>query len=178
VSTIEKPFLFNVLKHHLSHQKDYIRCYVNDIPSLKADLAIIGNSQMDVYCGSLGVERISTDILKFINNSFTVSKQEYSKYILKHNNFFVVSISDHSEWVLRKGIDPDRYIHFHPARYSCHTFRVNANTLKTLIAAGIIADGSIGLAEINSARKVLDLDPVKKLSPDQGIGKFLRYFNR
>lgn len=173
---IEKPFLFNPLKHHLSYQKEFIRCFGNDISSLKLELATIGSSQMDVYCGPLGSERISLDIYKLISCSFKVNYLNYNEFLLQYNNFFVVSISDHSKWVLRKGIDPDRYIHFHPARYSPHTFRVNANTLKTLMAAGIIADQTIGLTEINSARRILDLDPVDKLTPTQGIGKFLMYY--
>jgi len=174
---VEKPFLFNPLKHHLNHQLDYIRSYGKSISTLKSDLSIIGSSQMDVYRGSLTVDGIILEIFKYINTRFTIDKQDYNKHLLKYNNYFVLSISDHSEWVLRKGIDPERYIHFHPARYSPHTFRINANTLKTLIAAGIMADQSIGLKEINSARRLLGLDPIGKLNQNQGIGKFIGYFN-
>ena len=58
------------------------------------------------------------------------------------------------------------FVHIHPARYSKHTIRIKATTLKSIIAAKIVLrnTSSIGLSEMNTIRvKYLHLSPVKSL---------------
>ena len=176
VLPIPKPFLFNPLKHHLGYINSYIKQYNEDLSNLRKDLQLIGSSQMDIYCGTMLVGDIVENISNFLTNSLINNKIQYIEVILKVNKFRVIDLSDGSKWVLLPGIDPDRFIHFHPARYSPNTFRITANALKSLIAAGIMFGQSMGLKEINSARALLGLGPIRKLNPNQGIGKYLQYF--
>ncbi len=141
---------------------------------LKSYLQTIGDSQMDLYTGALSIAQISGDILNFINTTLLIDKGSYIKYIHEHNDHYKITILDGSEWILREGLDSERYIHFHPARYSPNTIRIKANTLKSLIAAHIIHKNHVGLPEINQVRsEILQLAPLKQLSPDIGISKHL-----
>ena len=64
---IVEPVVFNPIKHHLEFMKEfiYIRSDVNtdtDIKILIKELKHIGTSVMDVYTGSLSVEKICKEI--------------------------------------------------------------------------------------------------------------------
>ena len=160
MSSIPEPLLFNPLKHHLGYIKGYISQFNrDDMTILKSYLQTIGDSQMDLYTGALSIAQISHQILIFINEL---------------NGYYMITISDGSKWILRDGLNSERYIHFHPARYSPNTVRIKANTLKSLIAAHIIHKNHVGLPEINQVRsEILQLAPLKQLSPDIGISKHL-----
>jgi hypothetical protein len=179
VSVIAKPFLFNPLKHHLGYILEFIQHYGNTISLLKSDLSIIGNSQMDVYCGTLSLEDIKNEIYEYLCNCISINNISYIKLINEYNGYLIIALSDDSNWVLRKGNGRDRYIHFHPARVGAHTFRITANALKTWIAASIIGKNSIELKEINQARvHILGLAPIEKLYPNRGLGKFISHFRQ
>ena len=175
---LREPFLFNPLKHHLGYIRKFIRDYRSEIQCLRSDLSDIGNSQMDVYSGTLSIRDLTEEIIYYLSTCLSVDKDLYIKLINEYKGYFVIALSDHSKWVLRIGYPPNRYIHFHPARKSPYSFRITANTLKTLIAASIISNNYIGLNDINLARQqVLGLGPIKRLSRTQGIGKYTaRYF--
>jgi len=180
MSSIPEPLLFNPLKHHLGYIKVYIS-QVNraDITKLKSDLLLIGDSQMDLYTGALSIAQISHQILIFINDSLLSNKSIYIKYIHELNDHYEITISDGSEWILREGLNSERYIHFHPARYSPNTIRIKANTLKSLIAACIIHKNHVGLSEINQVRsEILNLGPLKQLISDCGIGRRIKLFDQ
>ena len=175
MSSVPEPLLFNPLKHHLGYIKEYIRQFNrDDMTILKSYLQTIGDSQMDLYTGALSIAQISHQILIFINDSLLSSKRVYIKFINELNGYCMITISDGSKWILREGLNSERYIHFHPARYSPNTDRIKANTLKSLIAAHIIHKNHVGLPEINQVRsEILQLAPLKQLSPDIGISKHL-----
>jgi hypothetical protein len=176
MSSIPEPLLFNPLKHHLGYIKEYIRQFSrDDMTILKSYLQTIGDSQMDLYTGALSIDQISYQILIFINDSLLSSKSIYVKFINELIGYCMIAISDGSKWILREGLNSERYIHFHPARYSPNTVRIKANTLKSLIAAHIIHKNHVGLPEINQVRsEILQLPPLKQLSQDIGISKHIR----
>lgn len=180
MSSIPEPLLFNPLKHHLGYIKVYISQFIrDDITKLKSDLLSIGDSQMDLYTGALSIAQISHQILIFINDSLLSSKSIYIKFIHEMNDHYRITISDGSEWILREGLNSERYIHFHPARYSPNTIRIKANTLKSLIAACIIHKNQVGLSEINQVRsEILNLGPLKQLISDCEIGRRIKLFDQ
>ena len=165
---LNAPFLFNPLKHHLDFIRSYIRSYEHkDYDRLKSDLLKIGESQMDLYLGELSIGRITKEIMAFLTNSNLLEKEPFFQHLDKHGGFVKISLSDQSTWVLRRGEDPNSYIHIHPARYGKHSIRVKATTLKSIIAVTIIFNytPSIGLDELNKVRvKILDLSPIKYIS--------------
>ena len=80
-----------------------------------------------------------------------------------------------SRWVLRRGTEPGRHVHVHPARWAPHTLRVRANVLKTAVM--VLAHASVyggdprDVARINAVRRqYLGLSPIKELAGDQGLG--------
>lgn len=178
MGNIPKPLLFNPLKHHFGYISEFVSQYDRNPVNLTTDLTVIGNSQTDLYLGALTVEKVCLEILYYINNTLLNDKHIYIKLINKFKGYLTLAISDGSIWVLRQGNHPGRYVHIHPARYSSHTCRITANTLKTLIAANVLYSGSIGLKEINLARsRLLGLQPVKSISPSKGMGKYIELFS-
>jgi len=87
----------------------------------------------------------------------------------------MLTLSDGSVWVLRKGVESAHYVHIHPGRYSKYSIRVKATTLKSAIAIKIFyGELSItSLGKINDARKFLNISPIKNLDPKKSIGKML-----
>ena len=177
-SFVPKPFLFNPLKHHLGYINKYIGNYHDkDYSKLRSDLLVIGESQMDLYTGVLSTAEISRQILLLISNSLLINNSSYIKFIHESGGYYKTSLSDGSEWVLRRGRDPERYVHFHPARNSPFTVRIKANSLKTLIAAYSMHKNHVRLPEINQVRsEILQSEPFIQLIKDSGIGKHLDLF--
>jgi hypothetical protein len=80
---------------------------------------------------------------------------------------------------LRLGEQEERYVHIHPGRYSPHTIRVKANTLKTAIALSVwmkvYNHREINLELLNHVRReILAASPVKSLEGTEG---FIKLFN-
>ena len=83
----------------------------------------------------------------------------------------------------KKGNLAERYIHIHPAKYSKHTIRVRATTLKTVLTLcvnkiPIRDDASQNLQTVNKQRSLfLQLSPIKSLNEkDSGILKLWQLF--
>ena len=179
LTTIKKPYLFNPLKHHLGYILEFIKCYGDKTSSLRKDLSIIGSSQIDLYCGCLSIDHLLKEFDHYLNNCISIDKDSYIELINESNDYLVVALSDGSEWFLRVGTESDRYVHFHPARFSPQTLRITANALKSLISAGIISDKAISLEAINRARvAILGLDPIQDLDTNHGIGQFVSLFTK
>jgi hypothetical protein len=91
--------------------------------------------------------------------------------------FRSITLSDTSEWILREGADPEAYVHIHPGRYSPHTFRVKATSLKIAVCA-IYLDGkpnSLDTAFINNIRTgILNLSPVKEYVSTSSTARMIR----
>jgi hypothetical protein len=168
--------LFNTYKHHLLSIKEEI-INANEFV-FRQILLKIGNSQMDMYVGSLKVEAIKEEIILKLKGLSLFEKDMIVKYLEENNSYFSIKISDDSVWVMREGRDKIQFVHIHPARYSVNTLRVKANTLKTaLVATKFLNKMENNLQNINDLRvKYLNLSPIKDIEESQTIVKILALF--
>jgi len=179
-SRIPEPFQFNPLKHHLGFIREFISLTLPDdgkieIPGLIKEVRRIGSSVMDVYTGSLSVRDICREITDYlmINELDTVTN--FSGWTGNtFSDFRTVTLSDTSCWMLKYHNDEKRFVHLFPSRQSPHSFRVKANTLKSAIMYYIlIGRDFISREDLNKARKLLGLSPVKTTADAEAITEMI-----
>lgn len=161
------PVLFNSLKHHCHALRLFIRGYdTRRLPELSFSLLTIGGSQMDLYKGELAEAAICQEVIHYLTGLNALSEPAYQQFLLPEQ-YKTIVLSDTSQWVLRLGEKETLHIHIHPGRYSPHTLRVKATTLKTAIALLIWQKdkpGAPDTATFNYIRKdVLLLSPVRSV---------------
>jgi hypothetical protein len=179
---VPPPVLFNCLKHHLGFIHDYIEASVasKNMEALSSQLLSIGESQMDLYLGGLAPALIAHQIVVQLQENKMYERAAYVNFL--HTNepgYQKMIISDHSVWILRLGEVEGRYVHIHPGRYSPHTVRVKASTLKTAIALSVWMKlhvyTEVTVEMLNYVRKnILSTSPVKSLTAAEGFGKIFR----
>ncbi|MCY1723365.1 hypothetical protein OU798_23645 [Prolixibacteraceae bacterium Z1-6] len=180
---IPVPITFNPQKHHFRFLLSEIGYWKTmELPKVKNDLLLIGNNLIDFYLGSLSVQQICNESIRFFQQK-EINDEEKFTHWLKGANYKKMTLSDQSEWLVKKGNSHTHYIHIHPAKFSKHTIRVRAATLKTVIAllvnsVSIQKSISKNLLSINSVReKMLGLSPIKSADePDSGILRLWRLF--
>jgi hypothetical protein len=177
---IPEPFQFNPLKHHLSYIKEFISGKLSeeegiDVKTLVKEVRHIGTSVMDVYTGSRSFEEICSEITYHLQKSRLDRIKSFSEWTgIKYNDFKTIAISDNSIWMLKYHNDEKRFIHIFPARFSPHSFRVKANTLKSAVLYYIIIGKDfISRADLNKARQYLGLSPVKDTAEAEAITKMI-----
>jgi len=178
---VSRPINFNCWKHHASFIKKQIEEVKSkdDIESFKLILRKIGESQMDLYFGLLSPAEISNKIIDYLKKEKIFPVNPYIGWLNeKGADYQLIKLTDESVWTLRLGEKAERYIHIHPGRYSPHTRRVKALTLKTVILTlcceRIGGPESSGKELINKIReKYLDEPPLKSFSVESGLGKLL-----
>lgn len=178
---LPEPILFHPLKHHLGHLQEFIRhAATTPEAELKAALRTLGSSQLDLYTGLLPPLRIAQEVAAHLQELNLLQPDAYLTYLKTiSQEYFTLTLSDETDWVLRWGRVARRYVHLHPARYTGHTARVKANVLKTAVAA-VIASGNSGgtaidVTLINRVRvEWLALPPVKDFSAEEGVGEVIR----
>jgi hypothetical protein len=179
-SPIPGPFQFNPLKHHLG----FIRQFAveksssdnkTDVSVLLKDIRHIGTSVMDVYTGALEPNTILVEILKSLESKNLASEPSFEKWAGKgFYDYKIIILNDGSEWTLKYHNDRNRYIHLFPARESPHTFRIKANTLKSAILYYVLIGKDYILREdLNKARKLLGLSPVKDCEESEAITRLI-----
>ncbi len=174
---IDKPFNFNQLKHHLLVIKSFINNYNKGPEGLRSSLLSLGTGLMDLYTGKLSAGEIAEDLKDQLMKERLFYEEEFIMKLRSESGYIERNISDGSSWILRESIENDRYIHIHPGRYSLHTTRVKATTLKTCIGVRCIyKNREFELKEVNSIRSLLDLSAIKRIQKDRGIGKVLELF--
>jgi len=181
------PVTFNCWKHHAGFIKNQTvvlqKNKVSKEEFLKL-LLVIGESQMDLYLGKLSPKQIANEVISSVINSNAKGHNSYTRWLLEdRQSYKQIKLSDKSIWTLRLGNEKKRYIHIHPGRYSPHTIRVKAVTLKTTIAIKVLVEGSESvLPDLNSINEVrksfLKLPPLKLISLSSGVGKFLNILNQ
>lgn len=170
---IPEPILFSPLKHHLGFMREYISLktegdYNSDCKVLLKEMKHLGKSVMDVYTGSLSIFGICKEVKGFLDQT---GIEKFSHWVGKKiNDFKIISLSDGSQWTL-KYLDNDlRFVHIFPSRRSKYTFRVKSNTLKSaLIYFAIIGKDFITCDDLNMARRLLYLSPVKNIADTEAI---------
>lgn len=187
IPCVDPPILLNGLKHHLAYIKAFIHANISAgisvIPSLRVKLLCIGESQMDVYLGTMSPREIAQEVAVKLKEANLYEKPLYENWLLQEKGGFAnIRLADGTDWILRVGEIAERYIHIHPGRYAAHTIRVKANTLKTAIALTVCRKvehpKEIEVTYVNYVRKkVLNLSPVKSISASEGMGKLLELLN-
>lgn len=177
---IKTPVAFNPFKHHLSCLKaaadEWRKLHWSEV---EKNLLLIGSNVTDLYYGSLSVEEICSEFVQFAKENNLNSPERLVEWLLPYG-YRKVTLADNSVWVVRQGVNPDRFLHIHPAKYSPYTIRVRGTTLKTV--AGLYLSGTdiqheSLLESVNRVRtEKLDLSPVKSLQKGRGILKILDMF--
>ncbi|MBW8688297.1 hypothetical protein [Chitinophaga rhizophila] len=166
--------LFNALKHHRGF---ILRQLAGLTPAALPDrLKILGNSQMDIYYGQLDVPAIGEETIAFLRAAGVAGEADYLAWLALQGGYAQFTLSDTSCWILLPGVEPGRYIHLHPARYSPHSLRVKAAILKTALAClAVLPAGTLpDLAALNHIRvSMLDLSPVKGLDQCEHLWKVM-----
>jgi hypothetical protein len=176
---ISLPFVFNPLKHHLA----YIREFLSEGLSkgspggkdLTKQIKRIGTSVMDIYTGSLTIDEICLEVLRFKKSQGLESEKDFSAWAgEKISEYCIISLSDTSQWMLKYRNDRNRYVHLFPARFSPHSFRAKANTLKSAIIYQIITGKDfITRNDLNRAREYIGLSPVKGPAEAEAITEMI-----
>jgi hypothetical protein len=168
-------------KHHTGFIKQQIKLIKNnnDLDLLKVVLLKTGNSQMDLYWGKLSPTEISEQVILILHENNIITYKEYFNWLLKNENGYqLVALKDKSVWILRPGENFEKFVHIHPGRYSPHTIRVKATTLKTaiFILAFIKVSGIhvINTETINHIRqKYLNEPPIKSYINSPGLTRLI-----
>jgi hypothetical protein len=165
---IREPILFNPLKHHLGFIRDFIFQKTegkenNDQKRMIKELKHLGTSVMDIYTGSLLINDVCDEVLKFLEEKELSEKEHFSEWTgMKMNDFKIIQLSDGSQWTLKYHENNQRFVHIFPARGSQHTFRVKSNTLKSaLLYYILIGKDFITGDDLNRVRPLLGLSPIK-----------------
>jgi len=187
---IPEPFLFNPLKHHLGFIREYVnnrtesdagrlsllqRYNSDEIREIIKELKHLGTSVMDVYSGSLTVGEICKESEKHLKAKKLLGREQFSLWAGPGaTDFRVITLSDSSQWMVKFHINETRYIHFFPARYSPHTFRVKSNTLKSALLYNIlIGKDFITSDDLNRVRPLLGLSPVKDPADSEAVTEMI-----
>jgi hypothetical protein len=178
---VSLPINFNCWKHHAGFIRKQIESVreIKELEEHKRYLLAIGESQMDLYFGRFSSSEISDQILSTLHQNKIFESEQYQSWLTKEDkNYQLVKLKDKSIWTLRQGDDISRYVHIHPGRYSPHTVRVKATTLKTAIL--VLCSEKIGEIKtietqtINQIRKkYLDEPPIKSYSNASGLGRLI-----
>ena len=182
-SNCETPFpiSLNCWKHHAGFIKEQITlCKKQEgLENLKSVLLKVGDSQMDLYIGTLSTNTIAKSITQFLHASGILNPASYKEWLNVEGTYYrLYTLSDKSVWTLRFGEVPERFVHVHPGRNSPHTTRVRALTLKTAIILlcwkNIYKKDQITIDVINKLReKYLNEPPIKIFSRESGLRKLL-----
>jgi hypothetical protein len=179
---IPVPVTFNTHKHHFKFLLGRIEIWKNtDWNHAESELLAIGENLLDFYTGNLTIEDICAECIHFFKSNNITNKIDLTNW-LNPLEYRKIKLSDSSEWVVKEGKDPVRYLHIHPAKQSVHTIRVRAATLKTVLGVMIKTDDisahlNENLNTVNNIRNAyLHLSPVKSLQRNKGILKLWELF--
>lgn len=144
ISCAREPFMLNGWKHHLGFLTEQVKKWSKKpeqlFPLFVAKLKVLGDSQFDIYTGTLEPAQIANDLEKILKGFRAFEHDAFTRWVdSSQQQFWQLEISDGSEWVVRQGDQPDFYIHIHPARHSRHTKRLTGNHLRTGLSTLIMA---------------------------------------
>jgi hypothetical protein len=178
---VAPPLLFNSIKHHMGviqSMIDYSRKHPETASWGLQQLETIGNPVTDIYLGELSVKSIIEQIEKLLKQNKIFEEPKYNSWLkASGRDYNCLELSDGSRWLFRFGEKPGRYIHFHPAKHSPLSLRARGSTLRTAMAVSMLFNDSEKdcIEKVNQVRRdFLGLSPIKRLTTDNGIGKFLK----
>ncbi len=176
-SDIPFPVRFNPFKHH----RNFILSILEEVTPemLTGLLDPVCNNYIDIYTGEMTTEAIGNSVIAFLKSNQVYQVDAFTRWLGSSTGYRQIKLEDHSEWIVRKSNESERYIHLHPARSGPLTIRFKGSTLKTvyLLRAGVAKHGEIpSLENVNLVRNQIGLSPVKKLERNKGILKCLNAF--
>lgn len=180
---IPLPIQYNPYKHHFRFLLNELTDWQKSNWSLtEKTMLSIGNNLFDFYLGELTSEQVCEASLNYFEIKNITTKTAFNNW-LGNSEWKKIVLPDDSRWLIKKGNQPDRYIHIHPAKFSKHTIRVRATTLKTVLTLcvhkiPILEDAELNLQAVNQHRiSYLKLSPIKSLDEeDSGILKLWQLF--
>lgn len=183
MNKIPVPITFNAHKHHFRFLMWQIekKWKKQEWHTVEKELLTLGENLLDFYLGELTVKNICDEVMCYFKAE-NINDIETFEIWLGTADYRKIKLSDHSQWIVKKGVNAKRYIHIHPAKYSDHTLRVRAITLKTVCVIKIKSvtlqeNIKNNLEQVNHIRKeYLHLSPIKSLSYNKGIFKIWRIF--
>jgi len=180
---IPVPVTFNPYKHHFGFLLEQTEQWKNqDWDVVSEALRSIGQNLIDLYLGHLQVEAVCNECIDFFQKA-GISRPGLLKKWLHPREYRKIELSDKSMWVIKEGIDNERFIHIHPAKNSPFSVRVRATTLKTVIALMVHnqlpeKEHHLNLQAVNRIRtECLGLSPVKSLTHGKGIARLWEIFH-
>jgi len=175
---IPDPITFNPHKHHYRFLLQEIGRWQTWQPeAIEKELLLLGENLLDFYFGKLSVTEICSECLYIFNKEKINNSEKLNSWLFPFE-FRKITLSDSSEWVVKAGLDSQRFLHIHPAKQSPFTVRARAATLKTVVALQILSvpvenNSNENLQNVNKVRKeILHLSPIKTLHPQKGIYRF------
>ncbi|MCK6513363.1 hypothetical protein L6R29_25830 [Myxococcota bacterium] len=133
------PLLLNAQKHHIEALRGLIEQAVSlgeeGLDKMAEALVPLGQGLMDFYHGPLSLEAVCSMLKGHLLSEGVEDAERCKAWIAQEGTYRTVELeADRSVWVFFVG-DEERFAHVHPARYSPHTTRIRANTLKTVVMA-------------------------------------------
>jgi hypothetical protein len=180
LNTIPEPLVFTPLKHHLGYIKNFILENTGagrpdaNIEVVK-ELRHIGGSVMDIYTGEMTDTEIGEEFLCYIRSKKLSDRKVYCKWAgTGALDFKTIWLSDGSQWVMKYHDNEQRFVHFFPARFSPHSFRIKANTLKSAILYQIfVGKDYVTEEDLNTARAIASLSPVNDIFDTEAISEMI-----
>lgn len=164
---IPLPIQFNAYKHHFRFLlKELAYWQKSEWAVAEAALHFIGDNLFDFYIGNLSGEEVCNTSFNYFKTKHIVTKKAFVNW-LGNSQWKKIMLPDESEWLVKKGYQHDRYIHIHPAKFSKHTIRVRATTLKTVLTLCVHKiplhkNNAHNLRAINQQRvSFIKLSPIK-----------------
>lgn len=180
---IPHPVLFNTWKHHAAWARYRINRAVaggpHGVAALPTELLVVGTRLMDVYTGTYTPAEVGRQLLARLDHRGFADYDSLAAWLGTQNHWATLDLPDGSVWALRLGPAGGRYVHLHPGRWSPHTVRATANTIKSAVMAVAVGRltgrAPLSLDVVNEARtQYLGMLPVRELTADAGLGSAVR----
>ena len=170
------PVTFNPLKHHRNTILKFLeKATLEEMKELSDSIC---SNYIDVYTGELTPELICNAVIDTLKSNRIFQEENFNRWILETKGYRQLKLNDQSEWIIRKGNEPGRYIHIHPSKTGPFTLRFKGSTLKTVyrLKMEYPLKKHLSLENINRARIDIALSPIKKPEPGKGIVKCWEVF--
>lgn len=171
------PVRFNAFKHHRNYILSVLQSATPEI--IVHLLDPVCNNYIDIYTGRLSPEAISQTVIEILKSNHVFMEADFIQWAESKTGYRQIQLEDHSEWIVRRRQETDRYIHLHPSRGGKYTIRFKGSTLKTVyLLKSKISEYSeeVSLKKVNQIRMQIGLSPVKKLDRNKGILKCYKEF--
>ena len=167
------PIIFHALKHHLVSLKQFVILNnTKPIEPVLHQIKSLGESTFDMYIGVLSYKEIIDETTQYLKTNQLFEAELYKQWIELNNGFSTFELSDKTLMTLRY-LPKESYIHLHPCRYAQQTIRIRANAMKTAMALRLLMDNPTSVENINKARMLVELSPIK---PNANISEIIKCY--